>query len=74
MVAGNMVAGHALVAYPAVYGDTGIMSFMVGEGGIVYEADLGEETLTRALEIEVFNPGEEWSASSEAAPKRSPLR
>jgi hypothetical protein len=56
-----MVAGHALVAYPAVYGDTGIMSFMVGEGGVVYEADLGEDTLSRALEIDVFNPGEEWS-------------
>lgn len=61
MVAGNMVAGHALVAYPAVYGDTGIMSFMVGEGGIVYETDLGEETMSRALEIELFDPGSRWS-------------
>ena len=61
MVAGNLVAGHALVAYPAVYGDTGIMSFMVGEAGVVHEADLGEETLSRAAEIEVFDPGEEWS-------------
>jgi hypothetical protein len=61
MVGGNMVAGHALVAYPAIYGDTGIMSFMVGEGGIVYEADLGENTLSRAAEIEIFDPDEEWS-------------
>lgn len=61
MVAGNMVAGHALVACPAVYGDTGIMSFMVGEGGVVYEADLGEDTLSRAIEIDLFDPGEEWS-------------
>lgn len=60
MVAGHMLAGYALVAYPAVYGDTGIMSFMVGENGIVYEADLGEDTLSRALEIELFDPGEEW--------------
>jgi hypothetical protein len=56
-----MVAGHALFAYPAVYGDTGIMSFMVGEQGAVYEADLGEDTTSRALEIEVFDPGEAWS-------------
>ena len=62
MVAGNMVAGHALLAVPAVYGDTGIMSFMVGEEGVVFEADLGEETLSRAAEIETFDPGEEWSA------------
>lgn len=62
MVNGNMVAGHALVAYPALYGDTGIMSFMVGEGGIVYEADLGDETLSQAAEIKAFDPGEGWSA------------
>ncbi|MFH5775002.1 DUF2950 family protein [Paracoccus sp. NGMCC 1.201697] len=61
MIAGNMVAGHALVAYPAVYGDTGIMSFMVGEGGIVYQADLGEETLTRAAAIDQFDPGPDWT-------------
>ncbi|MCZ0963475.1 DUF2950 family protein [Paracoccus benzoatiresistens] len=61
MVAGNMVAGHALVAYPASYGDTGIMSFMVGEGGIVYQADLGEDTLTRAAAIELFDPGPPWT-------------
>ena len=64
MVAGNMVAGHALVAYPAVYGDTGIMSFLVGEQGIVYEADLGEDTLSRAVAVDVFDPSEwfevEW--------------
>lgn len=61
MISGNMVAGHALVAYPAAYGDTGIMSFLVGEQGVVYQADLGEETLARAAEIETFDPGEEWS-------------
>jgi hypothetical protein len=60
MINGNMVAGHALIAVPAAYGDTGIMSFMVGENGIVYEADLGEETLARSLEIKVFEPTDAW--------------
>ncbi|WP_149866313.1 DUF2950 domain-containing protein [Tropicimonas marinistellae] len=60
MVAGNMVAGHALVAYPAVYGDTGIMSFQVSEAGIVYQADLGEETLEHAAAIDLFDPTEDW--------------
>jgi hypothetical protein len=60
LVNGNMIAGYAVLAVPAIYGDTGIMSFMVGENGIVYEADLGEETLTRALGITAFDPGEEW--------------
>jgi hypothetical protein len=61
MINGNMVAGHALVAYPAIYGDTGIMSFMVGENATVMEADLGAETLDRAVGIELFDPGDEWT-------------
>jgi len=61
VVGGHMVAGHALLAVPAAYGDTGVMSFMVGEAGEVYEADLGEETLDIAAEITAFDPGEGWS-------------
>ena len=61
MVGGHMLAGHALLAYPAVYGKTGIMSFMVGEGGVVYEADLGEDTLAQAAVIDQFDPGEGWA-------------
>jgi hypothetical protein len=61
MVGENMVAGYAVAAFPAVYGDTGVMSFMVGEGGIVYQADLGENTLTAASTITTFNPDERWA-------------
>ena len=60
LVGGNMVAGHAVVAYPADYGETGIMSFMVGENGVVYQADLGPDTLARGNTIDSFNPGEGW--------------
>lgn len=60
MVAGNMIAGHALLAVPAVYGDSGVMSFIVSEGGVVYQSDLGEATLDRAIEIETFDPGDGW--------------
>jgi hypothetical protein len=60
LVNGNMVSGYAVLAVPAIYGDTGIMTFMVGENGIVYEADLGDETLDRALQITSFDPGEGW--------------
>jgi hypothetical protein len=55
-----MLAGHALLAFPAAYGETGIMSFLVGEAGLVYQADLGEETLEVAGAIESFNPDENW--------------
>ena len=60
VVNGHMVAGHALIAFPADYGDTGVMSFMVGENGVVYEADLGEDTLAAAAAITSFDPGEGW--------------
>lgn len=59
MIVGNMVAGHALVAYPAVYGETGIMTFLIGEQGILYEIDLGPDTLATAAGIDVFDIGEE---------------
>jgi Protein of unknown function (DUF2950) len=62
MVAGNMVAGHALLAYPAEPGDSGIMSFMVGENGQIYEANLGDATLEVAGAIDSFDPAEGWSA------------
>jgi hypothetical protein len=62
MVGGNMVAGHALLAYPAEPGDSGIMSFMMGENGQIYEANLGEATLDTGGAIDSFNPSEGWSA------------
>jgi hypothetical protein len=60
IVNGNMIAGHAFLAYPAAYGETGIMSFMVGENGVVYESDLGEDTLAIGNGLVSFDPGEGW--------------
>jgi len=62
VVNGNMVAGHALLAFPSAHDETGVMSFMIGENGVLYEADLGEETLEVAAGIEAFDPDERWSA------------
>ena len=64
-VNGAMLAGHALLAYPYAYGETGIMSFMVAENGVVYEADLGPDTDTLAGAITQFNPGEGWAPVAE---------
>jgi len=61
IVNGNMVAGHALLAVPAEYDVTGVHSFMVGENGIVYEADLGPDTLEAAVDLVSFDPGEGWT-------------
>jgi hypothetical protein len=60
MVNGHLLAGHALLAFPAAYGDSGVMSFMVGEAGTVYEADLGPDTLAAASAIVSFDPGDGW--------------
>lgn len=65
IVAENMVAGHALLAYPAEYGESGVMSFMVGENGQIYEADLGPMTLDVGSAIDSFNPAEGWRALPE---------
>jgi hypothetical protein len=67
VINGNMVAGHALLAYPADWGETGIMSFMVGENGVVYEADLGEGTIDRGNTIEAFDPDADWAPVSDDA-------
>jgi hypothetical protein len=66
MVGGHLLAGHALIAFPAAYGESGVMSFMVSEGGVVYEADLGEDTLEVANAITSFDPGEGWAPVEEA--------
>ncbi|PJN96095.1 hypothetical protein CNY89_04600 [Amaricoccus sp. HAR-UPW-R2A-40] len=65
MVGGRMLAGHALLAFPADYGETGIMTFLIGEAGTVYEADLGEETLDLAGAIDSFDLGEGWTPVEE---------
>ncbi|MEL6233122.1 MAG: DUF2950 family protein [Pseudomonadota bacterium] len=62
IVNGHMIAGHALIAVPAGYGETGIMTFMVSENGVVYETDLGDDSLALALAIDSFNPDESWFA------------
>lgn len=60
MVGNDMVGGHALIAFPSAYGETGIMSFLIGENGLVYQADLGENTLKVASETEAYEPGDPW--------------
>ncbi len=60
VIGGNMVAGHALLAVPSDYGHTGIHSFLVSENGVVYEADLGEDSLGLTFAITSFDPTSEW--------------
>jgi hypothetical protein len=57
---GRLTEGVALLAWPASYGNSGIMSFQVNQRGLVYQADLGEETASAAAAIDAYDPGEGW--------------
>ena len=61
VVKGVMIGGFALIAFPAQYRLTGVKSFMVSHDGVVYEKDLGPNTLELAAKIERFNPDKSWS-------------
>jgi hypothetical protein len=57
---GKMVLGFALVAYPARYEASGIMTFIVNQEGAIYEKDLGENTATEAAVMTLFDPDDTW--------------
>jgi hypothetical protein len=61
LVKGKMIGGFALLAFPAEYGNSGIMTFMVNHDGTVYEKDLGPQTAKRARKIESFMPNQSWT-------------
>ena len=55
-----MTGGFAILAYPAEYRNSGIMTFIVGKDGVVYQKDLGENTATLAQSLAEYDPGEGW--------------
>jgi len=57
---GRMIGGFAVVAWPARYGDTGVMTFMVSHDGVVYEKDLGPDAAARASAMTRFDPDATW--------------
>ncbi|HSD61887.1 MAG TPA: DUF2950 domain-containing protein [Burkholderiales bacterium] len=57
---GKMFGGFAIVAYPAKYGGSGVMSFMVSHDGVVYQKDLGPGTAQTAVKMSTFNPDASW--------------
>lgn len=60
VINGKMIGGFALVAYPADYGNSGVMTFLVNHNGIVYQKDLGERTESIAKRMKSFNPDQTW--------------
>jgi hypothetical protein len=68
VVKGNMNRGFALHAYPADYGNSGIMTFIVSHAGTVYQKDLGENTAARAKAMTSFDPDKTWTKVEEPKP------
>jgi hypothetical protein len=61
LVNGKLTGGFAILAYPADYRNSGIMTFIVGKDGIVYQKDLGEKTADIAGAMTEYNPGDGWN-------------
>ena len=60
IVNGRMIGGFAAIAYPARYGASGVMTFIVGHDGAVYEKDLGPNTAALAAAMRAFDPDQTW--------------
>jgi len=58
---GRMIGGFALLAWPAEHGSSGVMTFMVGPQGVVFQKDLGAQTADAAKAITTYDPDESWS-------------
>ena len=69
---GKMIGGFALVAYPAEYGSSGIMTFLVNQQGAVYEKNLGPSSAKLAQAMKNFDPDETWTKISDDAGEKPP--
>ena len=70
VVRGHMIGGFALVAYPASYGASGIMTFIVNQDGVVYQKDLGPKTAQAANAMKTYNPDRTWAEADGGSTKR----
>jgi hypothetical protein len=70
IVKGHMIGGFALVAYPASYGASGIMTFIVNQDGVVYQKDLGPKTAQLANAMKAYNPDQTWVEAESGSSKR----
>ena len=70
VVGGKMIGGFALVAYPAEYRNSGVMSFIVNHAGVVFQKDLGPGTAGIAERMTAFDPDKTWQKVSDTEPLR----
>lgn len=68
LVNGRMIGGFGVIAWPVRYGQTGVMSFIVNQDGVVYEQDLGPDTAQRAATFTLFDPDRNWQKADTTPP------
>ena len=68
VVKGKMIGGFGLIAWPAEYGNSGVMTFLVNQGGTVYQKDLGTRTEFIAQRTTLFDPDQTWKKVDVAIP------
>jgi Protein of unknown function (DUF2950) len=64
VVKGKMIGGFALIAWPAEYGNSGVMTFVVNHAGTVYQKDLGDYTMRLVQRINRFDPDQTWKKAN----------
>jgi Protein of unknown function (DUF2950) len=69
-----MIGGFALVAYPAEYRNSGVMTFLVNHQGNIYEKDLGPNTARIASGMTAFNPDNTWQRVTDTDQSRAGTR
>jgi hypothetical protein len=67
IVDGRMTEGFAFVAYPAEYRSAGVMTFIVGSDGVVYQRDLGKATDAISSSMKIYNPDSAWKKAEESS-------
>jgi len=65
IINGNMIGGFALMAWPARYGDSGVMTFIVNQQGRVYQKDLGKRTASIVKGMKAYDPDPSWQVSQD---------
>jgi len=68
VVKGKMIGGFAMIAWPAEYGNSGVMTFLVNHAGVVYQKDLGARTDFVAKRLTLFDPDQTWKKVDAAKP------
>lgn len=64
LVQGKLVNGFALVAYPAAWGNSGVMTFIVNQDGVVFQKNLGSNTASVATSMKRFDPDNSWKETT----------